>query len=53
VSAAATIARRVASLRSTREMLALSRDRDGRERRERDDRELGVRLFTKCETYHN
>jgi hypothetical protein len=30
-----------------------SRDRDSRVRPDRDERELGARLFTECETYHN
>lgn len=42
-SAAATMARRVASLRSSRDVP--SRD-------ERDDCDFGVRLFTVCEPYH-
>src|ERR1700712_974419 len=50
-SAAATIARRVASLRSSR--VNVSRERDSLDRPERCVRELGVRLFTVCETYHN
>ena len=42
--AAATIARRVASLRSSRD--GVSREREDPDRPDREDRELGVRSFT-------